>query len=80
MLTPGKLLLIDGQSSFVRGLTRLLYRDGYTVEMAANGKDTLARLTAHLYDVIVCDLQRPALDGRVFYDLLQRQFPPCASG
>jgi CheY-like chemotaxis protein len=75
MPTPGKLLLIDDQPSFVRGLTRLLHRDGYTVETAANGQEALAQLPAHHYDVIVCDLQMPALDGRTFYDLLQRQFP-----
>ena len=75
MLTPVKLLLIDDQPSFVRGLTRLLQRDGYTVETAANGQEGLARLTAHPYDVIVCDLQMPGLDGRTFYALLQRQFP-----
>ena len=75
MPTPGKLLLIDDQPSFVRGLTRLLERDGYTVETAANGQEALAQLPAHHYDVIVCDLQMPALDGCTFYALLQRQFP-----
>ena len=75
MLTPVKLLLIDDQPSFVRGLTRLLERDGYTVETAANGQEALAQLPAHHYDVIVCDLQMPELDGRAFYALLQRQFP-----
>ena len=75
MPTPGKLLLIDDQPSFVRGLTRLLHRDGYTVETAANGQEALAQLPAHHYDVIVCDLHMPALDGRAFYALLQRQFP-----
>jgi CheY-like chemotaxis protein len=81
MLTPVKLLLIDDQPSFVRGLTRLLHRDGYTVETAANGHESLARLPAHHDDVIVCDLQRPALDGRTFYALLRRQFPPlCQRG
>ena len=75
MPTPGKLLLIDDQPSFVRGLTRLLQRDGYTVETAANGYEALAQFPTHHYDVIVCDLQMPALDGHAFYDRLRRQFP-----
>jgi CheY-like chemotaxis protein len=75
MPTPVKLLLIDDQPSFVRALIRLLHRDGYTVETAANGHEALAQLPAHHYDVIVCDLLMPALDGRAFYDLLRRQFP-----
>jgi CheY-like chemotaxis protein len=75
MPTPVKLLLIDDQPSFVRGLTRLLQRDGYTVETAANGYEALAQFPTHHYDVIVCDLQMPALDGHAFYDRLRRQFP-----
>ena len=75
MPTPVKLLLIDDQPSFVRGLTRLLHRDGYTVETVANGHEALAQLLAHHYDVIICDLQMPTLDGHAFYDLLRRQFP-----
>jgi CheY-like chemotaxis protein len=75
MPTPGKLLLIDDQPSFVRGLTRLLQWDGYTVETVANGHEALAQFPAHHYEVIVCDLQRPALEARACYAILQRQFP-----
>ena len=75
MPTPVQLLRIDDQPSVVRGLTRLLHRDGDTVETAANGQKALAQLPAHHYDVIVCDLRMPALDGRAFYDILQQQFP-----
>jgi CheY-like chemotaxis protein len=75
MPTPIQLVLIDDQPSFVRGLTRLLHRDGYTVETAANGHKALAQLPAPHYEVLVCDLQRPALDARACYAILQRQCP-----
>jgi CheY-like chemotaxis protein len=73
--TPRKILLIDDETSFVRGLARLLQRDGYTVHTAANGQHALAQLRTQCYDVIVCDLRMPALDGPTLYTLVQQQFP-----
>ena len=41
--TPGSILVIDDEPSIVRGLTRLLHRDGYRVATARNGRDALAQ-------------------------------------
>jgi len=68
-------LLIDDEASFVRGLARLLQRDGYTVHTAANGQHALAQLRAQRYDVVLCDLHMPALDGPTLYGLVQQQDP-----
>jgi CheY-like chemotaxis protein len=73
--TPVKILLIDDEASFVRGLARLLHRDGYTVHTAANGQHALAQLRTQCYDVILCDLYMPALDGPTLYALLRQQSP-----
>jgi len=72
---PETILLIDDEPSIVRGLTRLLHRDGYTVETADNGRRALALLQERRYDVIVCDLQMPDLDGPAFYARLTQQYP-----
>jgi CheY-like chemotaxis protein len=42
---------------------------------ATNGRDALTQLQAQAYDVIVCDLRMPELDGPAFYTLLTRQYP-----
>jgi CheY-like chemotaxis protein len=73
--TPRKILLIDDETSFVRALAQLLYRDGYTVHTAANGQHALAQLRTQCYDVIVCDLRMPALDGPTLYTLVQQHAP-----
>ena len=75
MHTPVKLLLIDDEPGFVRGLARLLHRDGYTVDTADNGHHALAQLHAQPYDVILCDLHMPGLDGSALYDILLCQSP-----
>ena len=71
----GTILVIDDEPSIVRGLAQLLRRDGHRVETAANGQRALALLHERRYDVIVCDLQMPDLDGPTFYALLTQQYP-----
>jgi CheY-like chemotaxis protein len=73
--TPRSILVIDDEPSIVHALTRLLQRDGYVVETAGNGRHALAALQAQHYDVILCDLRMPELDGRAFYAHLRQRAP-----
>jgi len=72
---PRTILVIDDEPSVVRALTGLLRRDGYRVDTAGNGRYALIQLQARPYDVIVCDLHMPDLDGPAFYAILVRQYP-----
>jgi CheY-like chemotaxis protein len=72
---PVSILVIDDEPSLVRALARLLQRDGYVVATASNGRHALAALQAQPYDVILCDLRMPELDGRAFYAQLQQRAP-----
>jgi CheY-like chemotaxis protein len=72
---PATILVIDDEPSVVRALAGLLRRDGYRVGTASNGRHALARLQEQPYDVIVCDLRMPELDGPAFYAILTRQYP-----
>ena len=72
---PGTILVIDDEPSVVRALTGLLRRDGYLVGTASNGRHALAQLQERHYDVILCDLRMPELDGPAFYAILTRQYP-----
>jgi CheY-like chemotaxis protein len=73
---PVTILVIDDTPSMVRGLARLLRRDGHTVATAENGNRALALLQEGSYDVVLCDLLMPDLDGPTFYALLTSQYPP----
>jgi CheY-like chemotaxis protein len=59
----------------IRALTGLLRRDGYRVGTASNGRHALTQLQERPYDVIVCDLHMPVLDGPAFYAILACQYP-----
>jgi signal transduction histidine kinase/ActR/RegA family two-component response regulator len=69
------ILVVEDEPSLASGLARLLRRDGHTVEAVANGRLALARLEARAYDLILCDVRMPELDGPSLYRLLERQQP-----
>jgi two-component system NtrC family sensor kinase len=67
------ILIVDDEPGIVRALTFLLRRDGHTVETATNGHLALAKCQEQDYDMILCDLRMPELDGPGFYRELQRR-------
>jgi CheY-like chemotaxis protein len=71
----GVILVVDDEPGITGALAYLLRRDGHTVETAANGRLALAKLQERMYDLILCDLRMPELDGRGFYRELERNHP-----
>lgn len=65
--TPTSILIVDDEIGIARGLARLLRRDGHHVDTASNGRQALALLQAQDYDLILCDLRMPELDGPGLY-------------
>ena len=74
MQTRVRVLIIDDEPGFVRALMRLLSKDGVTVDTAANGRLALTQLQTQRYDVVLCDLLMPELDGQDFYAILLHQY------
>jgi signal transduction histidine kinase/ActR/RegA family two-component response regulator len=71
----GAILVIDDEPGIVQGLRRLLQRSGHGITTAANGYEGLAALAAGAYDVILCDMRMPDLDGPGFYREVERRYP-----
>ena len=71
----GTILLIDDERGMQRALRSLLQRGGHDVTTAANGLEGLAALEARSYEVILCDMRMPDLDGPGFYRELERRYP-----
>jgi signal transduction histidine kinase/ActR/RegA family two-component response regulator len=69
------ILVVDDEPSIARALAHLLRRDGHTVDTATNGQLALAKLHTQAYDLILCDLRMPELDGPGLYRALQQQHP-----
>jgi CheY-like chemotaxis protein len=69
------ILLIDDEAAMHRALVPLLRRSGHDITSAANGQEGLAALEARAYEVILCDMRMPDLDGPGFYRELERRQP-----
>jgi two-component system NtrC family sensor kinase len=69
------ILVVDDEPGIANALAHLLRRDGHTVDTAANGQLALAKLHTQAYDLLLCDLRMPELDGPGLYQVLQQQYP-----
>jgi two-component system, OmpR family, response regulator len=58
-----RLLVVEDEPAMADLLRRGLQREGYAVDVAANGEDALWSATEIAYDAIVLDIMIPAPDG-----------------
>jgi two-component system NtrC family sensor kinase len=62
-----KLLVVDDEPGITRVLARLLRREGHDVDTALHGQQALRMLQEQDYDLVLCDLRMPELDGPSLY-------------
>jgi two-component system NtrC family sensor kinase len=73
---PGKtILVVDDEPAVASLLAEALSRDGYKVDMAANGAVALRMLGARDYDLIMSDSGMPVLSGPELYREVERREP-----
>ncbi len=60
---PCRILLVDDNSDASEVLAILFEEKGHTVSSAANGAAGLAMARAQVFDVLVCDIGMPEMDG-----------------
>jgi signal transduction histidine kinase/sensor domain CHASE-containing protein/ActR/RegA family two-component response regulator len=69
------ILIVDDEAGIMSALAYLLGRDGYVVNTASNGRLALEKIEEHIYDLILCDLRMPELDGPGLYHELEQRNP-----
>jgi two-component system, cell cycle sensor histidine kinase and response regulator CckA len=76
---PARLLLIDDDPRVLAGLRRMLLASAYDVVTAQNAADALRELeSGEQFDVVLCDLVMPEMDGMALYERLCRTAPHLA--
>ncbi|MFH0861865.1 MAG: response regulator [Candidatus Altiarchaeota archaeon] len=58
-----KILLIDDDEILRDRLQMIMVRQGWDVDLAANGMDGLEKYSPKKYDVVVCDREMPGMSG-----------------
>jgi diguanylate cyclase (GGDEF)-like protein/PAS domain S-box-containing protein len=63
MNRTGSLLLVHHSGPSRDGLSRRLIQEGFVVDVAANGDETLARVACGKYDLVLLDVEIPGMTG-----------------
>jgi len=77
-LTPAPaldVLLVDDEASIRLSLSDELRQAGHQVEVAADGREALAALARRPFDIVLCDVRMPALDGIQVLQRVRRDAP-----
>jgi two-component system, cell cycle response regulator len=60
---PWRILLVDDEPTQRLIMARLLKRAGYSVEVAGNGREALAKIAAGGFQLMITDWEMPEMDG-----------------
>ena len=72
------ILVVDDEVAIARLLKRILETAGHAVVAVGSGSEALEVLDDRLFDVVICDLKMPGMDGRELYAHLKHTRPDLA--
>lgn len=62
------ILIIDDEKAIRKTLTEILSFEGYKIDEAADGEEGLKKFSDKNYDLVLCDIKMPKLDGIEFLE------------
>jgi signal transduction histidine kinase/FixJ family two-component response regulator len=72
----GRVLVVEDEPTVAQLIEDVLREEGHQVEAVLDSQEGLTRLARNNYDLVVCDLRMPRLDGPAFYEALVRAGSP----
>src|SRR5690349_21917579 len=69
------ILIIDDEKAIRKTLSEILSYEGYKIEEAGDGEEGLRKFREKVYDVVLCDIKMPKLDGIEFLDKVHEVNP-----
>ena len=73
-----RVLVVEDEPALAQAVSEALGDAGFKVDRASDGEEGLTRLTEANYDLIVCDLKMPRIDGMQFYRAMAAATPALA--
>jgi signal transduction histidine kinase/BarA-like signal transduction histidine kinase len=77
-LAGSTVLVVEDEPALAAAVSEALSDAGFVVDRAGDGEEALRRVAAKSYDLIVCDLKMPRIDGMRFYQRLVTTHPDVA--
>jgi signal transduction histidine kinase len=71
----GSILVVEDEAALAAAVTDALEDAGYAVQRAGDGEEALDRVKAGRFDLVICDLKMPRLDGPAFHRALAAASP-----
>ena len=62
------ILIIDDEKAIRKTLSEILSYEGYKIDEAADGEEGIKKFSSATYDVVLCDIKMPRMDGLEFLE------------
>jgi two-component system nitrogen regulation response regulator NtrX len=70
-----RILIVDDESSVRNSLKEILEFEKYEVDIAIDGEDALKTLKNEEYDLVLCDIKMPKIDGMEVLEKAMQLYP-----
>ena len=67
-----RVLVVEDEPTVARLIADVLEDEGMQVDVLLDGREALDRATRQSFDLVICDMKMPGLDGQHFYKSLER--------
>lgn len=71
--TLNPILVIDDETSILKVLKRTLSRNGYAVDIAADGEEGIRKIKNNEYSLIFTDIKMPGISGYQVFNYLRNE-------
>lgn len=78
MASKGKILVVDDERGMREFLEIMLKNDGFEVETAGGGRDAFEKLDEKFFDIVICDVKMPQVDGLAVLRKAKETWPDTA--
>ncbi len=73
-----KILIVEDEPAICQVCQRVLAREGFEVDVAANGQVAQEMVAKKQYDFCLVDIRTPTMNGKELYQWLREQHPQLA--
>jgi CheY-like chemotaxis protein len=72
ILSPAtnRILVVEDEPTVARLIADVLEDEGFRVDVVLDGREALKKAMRETYDLVICDMKMPGIDGRQFYGAL----------